>query len=193
MARISSRFLGSWRMGHLQGEVLGRRHAPPHPDPGHPSAAVDPQAEPEGQTQLEARDPWQRPPSWRVATNLGMSFYYAGKGLLYAIRTQRNFRIHMVIAVVAFALGFGLRLSAVEMALISLTTGLVMALELVNTALEALVDLTLGTQYHLLAAIAKDCAAGAVLVAAGVALLVAAWLFLPHVLPLLPNSFGAAK
>ncbi|MFQ3583645.1 diacylglycerol kinase family protein [Thermostichus vulcanus] len=141
----------------------------------------------------KAVDPWQRPPSWRVATNLGKSFYYAGKGLLYAMCTQRNFRIHMAVAAVAFALGFGLRLSAVEMALISLATGLVMALELVNTALEAVVDLTLGNKYHLLAAIAKDCAAGAVLIAAVVALLVAAWLFLPPLLLLLQNGSGAVK
>ncbi|MEN9221380.1 MAG: diacylglycerol kinase family protein [Thermostichus sp. BF3_bins_97] len=138
-------------------------------------------------------DPWQRPPSWRVATNLGKSFYYAGKGLVYAIRTQRNFRIHIAVAVVAFALGFGLKLSAVEMALISLATGLVMALELVNTALEAVVDLTLGNKYHLLAAIAKDCAAGAVLIAAVVALLVAAWLFLPPLLLLVQSGLVAAE
>jgi diacylglycerol kinase (ATP) len=123
-------------------------------------------------------DPWRRPLSWCVATNLGKSFYYAGRGLLYAVRTQRNFRIHLLAAVLAFGLGLALRLSAVEMALISLTSGLVMALELVNTALEAVVDLTLGSRYHLLAEVAKDCAAGAVLVAALASVAVAAWLFL---------------
>ncbi len=153
-------------------------------DSAHPSKAPNPEAG----ADLAARDPWQRPPSWRVATNLGKSFYYAGKGLLYAVRTQRNFRIHLVVAVVAFVLGLALRLSAVEMALISLTSGLVMALELVNTALEAVVDLTLGSRYHLLAEIAKDCAAGAVLLAAMAALAVAAWLFLPPLLLLLPKG-----
>ena len=132
-------------------------------------------------------DPWRRPLSWCVATNLGKSFYYAGRGLLYAVRTQRNFRIHLLAAVLAFGLGLALRLSAVEMALISLTSGLVMALELVNTALEAVVDLTLGSRYHLLAEVAKDCAAGAVLVAALASVAVAAWLFLPPLLLLLPQ------
>ncbi|WP_328286020.1 diacylglycerol kinase [Synechococcus sp. Nb3U1] len=156
--------------------------------PTPPSAA-----DPSGDAQPPTTDPWQRPPSWRVATNLGKSFYFAGKGLAYAVRTQRNFRIHLAVAAVAFALGFGLKLSAVEMALISLATGLVMALELVNTALEAVVDLTLGNKYHLLAAIAKDCAAGAVLIVAAAALLVAAWLFLPPLLLLVQNGLGTVE
>ncbi|MFS8853707.1 diacylglycerol kinase family protein [Synechococcus sp. R5-16] len=156
-------------------------------DPAQPSEADRAaSAEPLG------RDPWRRPPSWQVADNLGKSFYYAGKGLVYAIRTQRNFRIHMAVAVIAFGLGLGLQLSALEMAVISLTSGLVMALELVNTALEAVVDLTLGSKYHLLAEIAKDCAAAAVLMAAVASLMVAAWLFLPPLVLLLQDGFPAA-
>ncbi len=164
MANSPSRFLSPLRLAAF------RQQAPAHSSSG---AQVD---------------PCQRPPSWRVATNLGKSFYYAGKGLLYAVRTQRNFRIHLLATVLAFGLGLVLHLSAVEMALISLTSGLVMALELVNTALEAVVDLTLGSRYHLLAEIAKDCAAGAVLVAALTSLGVAVWLFLPPLLLLLPQE-----
>ncbi|MEN9203628.1 MAG: diacylglycerol kinase family protein [Thermostichus sp. DG_1_6_bins_120] len=182
MASSSSRFPQGPRLLERSQWVAFRRRRPDSSPPPHPSASAE---------EPQQTDPWQRPPSWRVATNLSKSFYYAGKGLVYAVRTQRNFRIHIAVAVVAFGLGFGLRLSAVEMALISLATGLVMALELVNTALEAVVDLTLGSEYHLLAAIAKDCAAGAVLIAAGVALLVAAWLFLPPLL-LLQNVRGVA-
>lgn len=180
MASSPSRFPQPLRLAAL------RRRAPftsAQVDSAHPSEAPDPGAE----ADLAAQDPWQRPPSWQVATSLSKSFYYAGKGLLYAARTQRNFRIHLAMAVVAFVLGLALRLSAVEMALISLTSGMVMALELVNTALEAVVDLTLGSRYHLLAEIAKDCAAGAVLVVAMAALAVAAWLFLPPLLLLLPG------
>jgi diacylglycerol kinase (ATP) len=189
MASSSSRSLQRL-LEHSRLVAFRRRvhSSPTGVDSAHPSGA-DPAADAEPLV----TDPWQRPPSWRVATNLGKSFYYAGKGLVYAVRTQRNFRVHIAVAVVAFALGFGLKLSAVEMALISLATGLVMALELVNTALEAVVDLTLGNRYHLLAAIAKDCAAGAVLIAAAVALLVAAWLFLPPLLLLLQNGLVAAE
>ncbi|MGQ9838806.1 MAG: diacylglycerol kinase family protein [Cyanobacteriota bacterium] len=186
MASGSSRSLQRLRLERSRLVAFRRRGcsavvAPTHASVAAPADSVDTQ----GDAQPLVTDPWQRPPSWRVATNPGKSFYYAGKGLVYATRTQRNFRIHIAVAAVAFALGFALKLSTVEMALISLATGLVMALELVNTALEAVVDLTLGSKYHLLAAIAKDCAAGAVLIAAVMALLVAAWLFLPPLLLLL--------
>ena len=59
---------------------------------------------------------------------------------------------------------------------------MVMVLELLNTALEAVVDLTVGDHYHELAKIAKDCAAAAVLVSAGVAVLVAGFLLLPPIM-----------
>ncbi len=120
-----------------------------------------------------------RPPSWQVAPTLLHSFRYASLGFLYAVRTQRNFRIHLLVAVVAISLGTSLHLPLVELALITLTCGLVMALELVNTALEAVVDLSAGREYHLLAKIAKDAAAGAVLVAAVTSLVIAALLLLP--------------
>ncbi|GAB4217815.1 MAG: hypothetical protein OHK0012_23830 [Synechococcales cyanobacterium] len=120
-----------------------------------------------------------RPPSWQVAATLIHSFRYASLGFLYAVRTQRNFRIHLVIGVVAISLATLLRLPAMELALIILTCGLVMALELVNTALEAVVDLSAGREYHLLAKIAKDTAAGAVMVAAMTSLVIAGLLLWP--------------
>lgn len=120
-----------------------------------------------------------RPPAWQVAPNLHKSFQYATFGILYACRTQRNFRIHLLMTAVACGLGLCLHLPAVELVLVGLTCALVLALELVNTALEAVVDLTVGQSYHLLAKIAKDCAAGAVLVAALASLAVAALLLGP--------------
>ncbi|MFN5817442.1 MAG: diacylglycerol kinase, partial [Pseudanabaena sp.] len=66
--------------------------------------------------------------------------------------------------------------------IISLTIALVLVLELLNTALEAVVDLTVGREFHQLAKIAKDCAAGAVLIAAITALIIAGALLLPHIL-----------
>ena len=76
-------------------------------------------------------------------------------------------------------MGLVLSLSSVKMAIITLTCAIVMVLELLNTAIEAVVDLTVNNNYHELAKIAKDCAAGAVLIAAMTALLVAVWILLP--------------
>ncbi len=117
--------------------------------------------------------------AWQVAPNLVQSFKYAWAGVAYSFKTQRNFRIHTVIGTLAVCLGLVLSLSAVKMAIITLTCAIVMVLELLNTAIEAVVDLTVNNNYHELAKIAKDCAAGAVLIAAMTALLVAVWILLP--------------
>ncbi len=117
--------------------------------------------------------------AWQVAPNLFLSFKYAWAGVVYAFSTQRNFRIHTVIGTLAVSLGFLLNISAIEMAIITLTCAIVMVLELLNTAIEAVVDLTVKQAYHELAKIAKDCAAGAVLLSAIAALMVAVWILLP--------------
>ncbi|MGB0560627.1 MAG: diacylglycerol kinase family protein [Spirulinaceae cyanobacterium] len=126
--------------------------------------------------------PADRNSAWKVAPNLWISFRYAWAGVYYAFRTQRNFRIHTAIALVAVALSFGLQISTVEMAIVGLTCALVMVLELVNTAIESVVDLTVQKQYHELAKIAKDCAAGAVLVAAIAAVFIASLILIPPLL-----------
>ncbi|MEL6333828.1 MAG: diacylglycerol kinase family protein, partial [Cyanobacteria bacterium J06626_26] len=72
-----------------------------------------------------------------------------------------------------------------EAAVVAITVSAVLVMELMNTALESVVDLTVGQTYHELAKIAKDCAAGAVFISAMAALLVAAFIFLPPLLVLL--------
>lgn len=120
--------------------------------------------------------------AWRIAPTLMLSFKYAWAGLHYAFTTQRNFRIHTVIGTLAISLGIFLHLRAVEVAVICLTSGLVLALELLNTAIESVVDLTVKQSYHELAKIAKDCAAGAVLISAIAAVFVAGSLLIPPLL-----------
>jgi diacylglycerol kinase (ATP) len=117
--------------------------------------------------------------SWKIASNLFVSFKYAWAGISYSFQTQRNFRIHVAVCAFAIGLSLLLHLQPVEISIIAITSGLVLTLELVNTAIESLVDLTVKQTYHDLAKIAKDCAAGAVLVSALVSLLVAATLLLP--------------
>ncbi len=126
--------------------------------------------------------------AWQVASSLVISFKYAWAGLSYAFGTQRNFRIHVVIGAVAIALSVFLHLSRVEISLIGITTGLVLTLELLNTAIESVVDLTVKQTYHELAKIAKDCAAGAVLISALAAVLVAGALLLPPAIALLQST-----
>lgn len=127
----------------------------------------------------------QRNLAWQVAPNLLTSFRYAWAGLQYAFGTQRNFRIHTFVGVLAISLGIFLHIDRTQMALIGLTCALVLVLELINTALESVVDLTVKQTYHELAKIAKDCAAGAVLIGAIVAVFVAALTLLPPLLQLI--------
>ena len=117
--------------------------------------------------------------AWQVAPNLFLSFKYAWAGVCYAFATQRNFRIHTFVGIFAVSLGAFLQIEAVEMAVITMTCAIVMVLELINTAIESVVDLTVKQSYHELAKIAKDCAAGAVLVSAIAAVAVAAFILLP--------------
>ena len=106
------------------------------------------------------------------------SFVFAFEGLAYLFRTQRNARIHALVAVIAYALGAWLRISRVEWAVIVLMTAIVVILEGLNTAIEATVDLA-SPQTHPLAKIAKDVAAGTVLIAAFAAVAVGLLIFGP--------------
>ncbi len=137
---------------------------------------------------VEKLIPIKRELSWQVASNLFVSFKYAWSGITYAFKTQRNFRIHVSIGTLAICLGVFLHLRPVEMAVIGLTSGLVLVMELLNTAIESVVDLTVKQTYHELAKIAKDCAAGAVLVSAMAAVLVAGVLLLPPLVKLILSA-----
>jgi diacylglycerol kinase len=114
---------------------------------------------------------------------LRSSFRYAVAGLWWALTTQRNMRIHVAIGATAAVLGALLRLSTTELALVVLTATVVLAAEMLNTVMEAAVDLA-SPAYHPLARIAKDVSAGAVLVTSLGAIAVGLLIFLPHLLGL---------
>lgn len=103
------------------------------------------------------------------------SFRYALQGAAYCFKTQPNMRIHLLAAVAVLALGFWLSLTPVELAVLLLAIGLVFVAEMLNTAVEKTIDLVC-PQYHPLAKVAKDAAAGAVLAAALIAVAVGYYL-----------------
>ncbi len=109
------------------------------------------------------------------------SFGFAFEGLAILVRTQPNFRIHIVAGFAALGLGLVLRLSPPEVALIVLTVGTVLVVEAINTCLETMCDLVSPT-YHPLVKKCKDVSAAAVLISALAAVGVAALLFLPRLL-----------
>ena len=116
--------------------------------------------------------------AWRIAGDLPSSFRYAAQGLGYGFVSQRNFRIHVCTGALVLGMGIWLQLPAIQLAVLVLTVAVVLVLELLNTAIEAAVDLAIGRRFHPLARIAKDCAA-AVLVSAISSMLIALLLLLP--------------
>ena len=121
----------------------------------------------------------RRRSSWKIAEDLPTSFYYAFQGIIYGFLSQRNFRIQVFLGIVSLGLGIALKLTAIKILMIIFTIALVLILELINTAIEATVDLAIGRRFHPLARIAKDCAAGAVLIASFMSVLLAVILLLP--------------
>ncbi|HET9028965.1 MAG TPA: diacylglycerol kinase [Candidatus Aquilonibacter sp.] len=102
---------------------------------------------------------------------LWRSFNHAFEGIMYAARTQQNMRIHLMVGLLVVLASLFLRLDRSYVVALVVLVALVLALELLNTAIEAIVDL-LTVTHHPLAKTAKDAAAGAVLVASLAAVVV---------------------
>ena len=107
----------------------------------------------------------------RGQQSVARSFEHAYRGMISAVRTQRNMRFHVVAAVVVLVASLLVGVSKVELAVLILTILLVFVTELFNTALEFVVDLAT-REYHPLAKLAKDISAGAVLISSVGAVLV---------------------
>lgn len=99
------------------------------------------------------------------------SFHFAFEGIIYATRTQRNLQLHLIAAAIVLTATLFARLQRPYVIGIVITIAVVIAFELLNTAIEAVVDL-MTVAHHPLAKIAKDAAAGAVLVVSFAAVLV---------------------
>jgi diacylglycerol kinase len=114
-------------------------------------------------------------------TGFWRSFSFAGQGVWHVVRTQRNMRVHLLAASAAVGAALVLRISALGWACILSAIGLVLTTEALNTVVEALVDLCTD-KFHPLAKIAKDAAAGAVLISSAAALGVGIAVFVPRLL-----------
>ncbi len=90
------------------------------------------------------------------------SFNAAIEGVIHVLRTQRNMRIHLLAAILIILLGIYLNFTGVELLVLCITITVVLAAEMLNTTVELMVDM-LKSEYHPMARIIKDIAAGAVL------------------------------
>ena len=108
------------------------------------------------------------------------SFYYAIDGIKYSLINEQNLIIHTICAFLVVIFGFIFKISVPEWLFILVMIGLVISLELINTSIEAIVDLTCPEQ-HPLAKIAKDTGSGAVFVLAIISVIGAMVIFLPKI------------
>lgn len=104
------------------------------------------------------------------------SFNYAFEGIIYTLKTQRNMRIHFIIAVLVLFFSLFYNLTKIEILILFITIALVIITEMINTCIEATIDL-ITDKYHELAKIAKNVAAGAVLISAINSIIVAYVIF----------------
>ena len=123
-----------------------------------------------------------RPQRFSIAARI-RSFGYAFKGFAHFFVSQHNGWIHTLAAVVAIAAGFWLGLSTIEWCIVAITIAAVFAAEMLNTAVEFIVDLV-SPEYNELAGKAKDVGAAAVLIVSMAALVVAALIYGPKLMAL---------
>lgn len=104
------------------------------------------------------------------------SFKYAIKGIIYTLKNERNMRIHTTVSFCVFILSLFFNLSIEKYLILFLTMALVMVTEVINSAIESLIDIY-SKNYNSTAKVAKDVAAGAVLIASGFAVIIGIVLF----------------
>ena len=112
------------------------------------------------------------------------SFKYAFDGLKYAFLYEQNLTVHILATIIVIIMGFLFKISIQEWLVLFLIIGLVIATELINTSIEATIDL-ITDEINPLAKVAKDTAASAVLVFGLTALIVGALIFLPKIIVIL--------
>ena len=119
--------------------------------------------------------------SYSSSKNLLISFRYAFSGIKYTFENSRNFKIQVLFAFFSLILGYIFQLYIRDYLILLLTIFSVLILEIVNTSIESLVDLVVKKEFNNLAKIAKDCSAGAVLLASINSVIIGLILFIPKI------------
>lgn len=111
------------------------------------------------------------------------SFKYAFEGVLHAFRFNRNIRIHLLVALIVIFLSLYFQVTLFEASILGVVILLVIASEMINTAIEEMVNL-ITTEHRREAKIAKDVAAGMVLITSVGSVIIGILIFVPHILKL---------
>ena len=109
--------------------------------------------------------------------NFNSSFKNARKGMRLVLKSERNIRIHMIIALIVLVLAFLFGFKPVEICVLLLTIGLVIISEMLNSAIEFALDATFRNKYSVMVGMAKDISAGAVMIASVISVVIGIILF----------------
>lgn len=115
----------------------------------------------------------------------GNTFKNARKGMRIVLKSERNIRIHFVAAVFVLVLGFVLEFSALKISVLLLAIGLVVAAEMLNSAIEFSLDAIFHNKYSKMVGMAKDISAGAVMFVTIIAVIIGGLIFIPELLALI--------
>jgi diacylglycerol kinase len=113
------------------------------------------------------------------------TFKNARKGMRLSLKSEQNIRVHIICGALALALGFALHFSAVRFCILLLTIVMVISAEMMNSAIEFALDSIYHNKYSRMVGMAKDIAAGAVMIVTVVALMVGTLLFVPPIYKIL--------
>jgi diacylglycerol kinase len=111
------------------------------------------------------------------------SFKYSFEGLSYAIRDEQSILVMVIVTIIALVFGFLFKISMIEWFLIFISIGLVLGTELLNTSIEASIDLV-SPGYNDLAKVAKDTASASVFIYSLVAFFIGCFIFIPKIIEL---------
>ena len=117
------------------------------------------------------------------------SFKYSIEGLAYAYKYEQSMLIHVIATIGVVTANILFRISSFEWLVTLLSIGMVLSAELINTAIEAVVDLVT-LEIHPLAKIAKDCGSAATFVLAMMAAAIGCVVYLPYIIPLIKGLFS---
>lgn len=120
--------------------------------------------------------------------SLVKSFGYAFEGVFYALKHNQNLRIHFVIGILVILASIFFHMSPFEMGILGITILVVISAEMINAAIEQMVDL-IATEHRKEAKIAKDVAAGMVLITSLGSVIVGILIFTPHIVRLFISFF----
>ena len=119
--------------------------------------------------------------TYKTSSNILKSFKYAFSGIIYVLKTSRNFKIQLIFAVISLMIGSLLQISQSNYVILIATIMSVLILEILNTSIESIVDLIVKKEFSFLAKISKDTSAGAVLLASINSVIIAVYIFMPKI------------